>query len=153
MNPLSVPARNTITAAVVLGAALTVACGSGDEEPDYSGDATSDAARSVELTANDFSFTPAELTAGRGDSFDIVLTNAGNAPHTFTIDEFGVDAEVAAGEETTVSVSPSQAGEFSYYCRFHKEQGMEGDITISGAGGAADPGPTESPADDSYYDY
>jgi plastocyanin len=152
VNPFRFPARSSSTAAVALAVALTVACGD-DEEPDYSGDATSGAARPVELTANDFSFTPAELTAGRGDSFEISLTNAGNAPHTFTINEFDIDAQVAAGEETTISVSPTQTGKFSYYCRFHKEQGMEGDITISGAGGAADPGPTKSPAEDPFYDY
>jgi plastocyanin len=87
------------------------------------------------------------------DPVTIVLTNAGNAPHTFTIDEFDVDAEVAAGEETTVSITPSASGEFTYYCRFHRNQGMVGSISVSGSGGADDSNPTESPADDGYYDY
>jgi plastocyanin len=143
--------------AVVLTSSLIVACG-GDEEADYSGDApsgvaTNGAPQTVEMTASDFSFAPADLTAKAGDSLELVLTNAGNAPHTFTIDEFGVDAEVAAGEETTISVTPSDSGEFTYYCRFHRQQGMQGSITVSGAGGAGDSNPTESPADDGYYGY
>ena len=150
--------RNRITLGIALAAAsaLIVACG-GDEEADSSDDvrdgATPDTLQTVEVTASDFSFTPGNLTANTGDPFDLVLTNDGNAPHTFTIDEFGVDAEVAAGEETTVSVTPSESGEFSFYCRFHRQQGMEGDITVSGVGGAGDTDPTESPADDGYYDY
>ena len=154
MNPpTSLPVRTTITVAVALAtAALFVACG-GDEEADSSGDANSDAGQTVEVTASDFSFTPAKLTAAIGGSFDLVLTNAGDAPHTFTIDEFDLDAEVAPGEETSVTVSPSKSGEFTYYCRFHREQGMEGGITVSGPAGAGDTDPTESPADDGYYDY
>jgi plastocyanin len=143
--------------AVVLTSSLIVACG-GDEEADYSGDppsgvATDGAPQTVEVTASDFSFAPADLTAKAGDPLELVLTNAGSAPHTFTIDEFDVDAEVAVGEETTISVTPSDSGEFTYYCRFHRQQGMEGSITVSGAGRAGDSNPTESPADDGYYDY
>jgi cytochrome c oxidase subunit II len=156
--PSTLPKRTTITfAAALVTASLIGACG-GDEEADYSGDApggaTSDAAQNVEVTVSDFSFTPGNLTAKTGDPFDLVLTNSGDAPHTFTIDEFDVDSEVAAGEETTVSITASDSGEFTYYCRFHRQQGMEGSIKVSGAGAAGDDSdPTESPADDGYYDY
>jgi plastocyanin len=139
-------------AVALASAALFVACG-GDEEADYSGDANSSSGHTVEVTASDFSFTPGKLTATMGDPFDLVLSNAGAAPHTFTIDEFDVDAEVAAGLEKTVSVTPSESGEFSFFCRFHGQQGMRGSITVSGVGGAGEPDPTESPADDGYYDY
>jgi plastocyanin len=154
MKPLrSLPARTTITVTVALAtAALFVACGD-DEEADYSGDANSNAGQTVKVKASDFSFTPGKLTATINDPFDLVLTNAGDAPHTFTIDEFDLDAEVAAGEEMTVSVTPSDSGEFSYYCRFHRQQDMQGSITVSGVTGAGDTGPSESPADDGYYDY
>ena len=154
MNPpTSLPARTTITVAVALAtAALFVACG-GDEEADYSGDADSNAVQTVEVTASDFSFTPATLTAEVGGSFNLVLTNAGDAAHTFTIDEFDLDAEVAPGEETSVTVSPSESGEFTYYCRFHQDQGMEGGITVSGRAGAGDTDSPESPAEDGDYNY
>ena len=150
--------KKILAALTSLGAALALiaACG-GEEEADYSGDGNPNAGQSVEVTASDFSFAPGKLVATIGDPFDLVLTNAGNAPHTFTIDEFDVDAEVTAGEEKTVSVTPSESGEFSFYCRFHRQQGMEGAITVSGAvsGGEGTPGsdPTVSPDDNGYYDY
>jgi plastocyanin len=151
------PVKKAIAAVTPLAAALApiAACG-GDEEADGGDDrsgATSEARETVEVTTNDLSFSPSKLTARVGDPFDVVLTNASNAPHTFTIDEFEVDAEVAAGEEKTLSVTPSESGEFSYYCRFHRQQGMQGSITVSGVGGAGDTDPTESPADGGYYDY
>jgi plastocyanin len=141
---------------VVAALALIAGC-AGDEEADGGGDdrsgVTFGATQTVEVTASDFSYTPTKLTAKTADPFDVVLTNAGDAPHTFTIDEFDVDAEVAAGEEMTVSITPSDSGEFSYYCRFHRQQGMQGSIMVSGVGGAGDTDPTESPADGGYYDY
>jgi plastocyanin len=140
----------------LIAAMLMVACG-GDEEADYSDDGRggtpSDTTQTVALTTSDFSFAPTELSGKTGEPMELRLTNDGNAPHTFTIDELDVDTEVAAGEETTISFTLSAAGDFSYYCRFHRDQGMEGDITVSGVGGAADPGPTESPVDDPYFDY
>ena len=140
-----------------LAPALVLACG-GEEEPDYGGDerddGASDARQTLEVTANDFSFTPDSLSAATREPFEVVLTNNGSAPHTFTIDELGVDAEIAAGEKQTIPVAPTQSGESSFYCRFHQEQGMEGVITIAFAAGATADAPTEtSSADDSYYDY
>jgi plastocyanin len=159
VSPLCAPLpRIAVIGATTLAAAITSACG-GEEEPDYGGDqpgnGSRDARQTMEVTASDFSFTPDSLSAAPREPFEVVLTNNGSAPHTFTIDEFDVDAEVAAGDETTVSVTPSDSGDFGFYCRFHKDQGMEGDITVAGAPGDAetDPGPTQAPTDDSYYDY
>jgi plastocyanin len=145
--------KKTIAGVTSLAAALSMIAACGGDEEAGGGVATADALQTVEVTASDFSFAPADLTAKAGDPLELVLTNAGNAPHTFTIDEFDVDAEVAAGEETTISVTPSESGEFTYYCRFHRNQGMEGSITVSGTGGAGESNPTESPSDDGYYDY
>jgi plastocyanin len=158
MSPFSASlARITVVSAVALAAALIFACG-GDEEPDYGGDQTGDGSagtgQTFEVTADDFSFSPDTMSAAPREPFEVVLTNNGNASHTFTIDEFDVDAEVAAGEKETISVAPTESGAFSFYCRFHQGQGMEGVISTSGAAEATDEAPAEtSEADDSYYDY
>jgi len=160
MKPSHSPlARSNIAVAIALAAALAliVACG-GDEEAGNTGAEDGGPARqTVPVTATDFSFSPGTLTVQARDPFDFVLTNVGNASHTFTIDELDVDAEIAAGEETIVAVTSSDSGEFSFYCRFHRGQGMQGKITVSGGGGTTASAPTESPTeespDDDYDDY
>lgn len=128
----------TATLTVVLAA---LACG-GDDEADI-GSAATPSPQIVEVTAKDFSFVPAKLRGTVGAPIEITLKNAGQAAHTFTIDEFNVDTEVAPGEETTLTVLPAEPGEFNYYCRFHEGRGMRGAITTTGEdvsdGGAAAP--------------
>jgi plastocyanin len=59
------------------------------------------------------------------------LTNAGDATHTFTIDELDVDEELAPGATAEVQADlPSDGGQLRFYCRFHAAQGMEGTITV-----------------------
>jgi len=82
------------------------------------------ARQTVEITLKDFSFTPGKLQVEAGKELEIRLTNPGDAPHTFTIEEFDVDAELQSRAETTVLVTPAEAGRFTYYCRFHQAQQM-----------------------------
>ena len=141
--------RRVVPAAVTLAIALAaLACG-GDDETN-SDVATTPSPQIVEMTAKDFSFVPPKLRGTVGAPIEITLKNTGRASHTLTIDEFNVDTEVAPGEETTLTVLPSEPGEFNYYCRFHEERGMRGAITTIGEdvsdGGAA--APSDSPVGD-----
>jgi len=93
---------------------------------------------------------PAKLRGTVSAPIEITLKNTGQVSHTFTIDEFNVDTEVAAGEKTTVTVLPSEPGEFNYYCRFHEGRGMRGAITTTGedGSGAGAASPSDPPPDD-----
>ncbi len=124
---------------------LIAACG--DDEEALDGGTESPAPQTIQMAAKDFSFTPGKLQAEAGRSFEVALRNSGSVPHTFTIDEFNVNVELAVGEETSVPVTPSGAGEFTYYCRFHRAQGMQGRITVTGEGGAAPSPDSPTPAD------
>ena len=142
----------TATLTIILAA---LACG-GDDEADGGSNVTAASPQIVEVTAKDFSFVPPKLRGTVGAPIEITLKNTGQAAHTFTIDEFNVDTEVAPGEETTLTVLPAEPGEFNYYCRFHEGRGMRGAITTTGEdvsdGGAA--APSESPIGDTDgYDY
>ena len=112
------------------------ACG-GDEEAGESDGVDDGARQTVGMTAKDFSFIPDKVRLEAGNAFEVEFKNSGDVRHTFTVDEFDVDAELSPEEEEVVLVAtPAQAGEFSFYCRFHRSQGMEGTITITGEGGA-----------------
>lgn len=145
--------RSLLLASALLLPLLAAAC-SDDEEAVENNTAPVPEAETVEIVAKDFSFTPAKFQVDAGGTFEVALNNSGAVPHTFTIDELDVDVEANVGEEMTVSVTPSSAGEFTYYCRFHRAQGMQGRITVTGVGGGtSSPGSPTPDADDGVEGY
>ena len=105
-----------MTAVVLLGA-----CGGGE--------ATVDEAAIPDLTATDFSFEPAELTGTVGEETAFEVANDGQAEHNVTIEELGVDEDIEAGAHVFVTVTPEEAGEFAFFCKFHPEQ-MTGTLSV-----------------------
>ena len=51
-------------------------------------------------------------------------------PHTFTVE--GTDIDVAndpqSSQEVTIDLDP---GTYTFFCRFHRAQGMEGTLTVT----------------------
>ncbi len=143
--------------AMLLGALLLLAAGLVSAACDNGGEKESEtppagetpatgetpaAGAAVEMRVKDFSFEPAEVDAGAGQAVTVDLENQGGTPHTFTIDELGVDETLEPGQKATASFTPEQGGTFAFYCRFHRAQGMEGTLTVSGGSGGAAPGGT-----------
>lgn len=141
-------------AALVAGSLLLAACGNDDESAtatETTGDqqdmdddgrggghddtqedsAVVDGAREIEVTATDFAFDPAEITAEAGEDLAIALTSD-DLTHDFTIDE--LDAHVVAdrGETAEGGVTVDEAGTYTYYCSVpgHRQAGMEGTLTV-----------------------
>jgi plastocyanin len=138
-----------LVAATLVITAAALACG-GDDEAGVDGNANASSPQIVEMTVKDFKFVPPKLRGTVGAPIEITLKNNGRVSHTFTIDEFNVDTEVAAGEKTTLTVLPSEPGEFNYYCRFHEGRGMRGAITMTGdeGSGAGAASPSDPPTGD-----
>lgn len=80
----------------------------------------------LEMELDDNYFGPAYTRAEHGTTVMITLSNEGEAPHTFTIDELGVDEEVEPGDTAEVEVTLPDSGAVRYYCRFHAAAGMQG---------------------------
>jgi plastocyanin len=43
-----------------------------------------------------------------------------------------IDQDLEAGEDAKVTVTIPQSGEVSFYCKYHKSQGMAGALSASG---------------------
>lgn len=104
----------------VVMAAVVAACGrevadSSSEKPN--------------LTAKDFTFEPAELTAPAGDETTFHVVNAGDAKHNITIEELGVDQDVDVRGLADFSFTAEQPGEFEFFCKYHATQ-MTGTLTV-----------------------
>lgn len=87
----------------------------------------------VEMTGEDFRFSTDEISVKVGETVRVVLT-ANDMPHDFVIDEFDVNSGVAnPGETVEVEFTPTEAGEFEFYCSVgqHRANGMVGTLTVT----------------------
>ncbi len=141
-----------LLAGVILASASFLAAGCGGDDNESAGQPTNGGATEppapIELIARDFSFAPDQLEGFVGESFQVELINHGDEAHTFTIDEFDVDETVAAGEEASVVVTPSEPGEFTFYCKFHQASGMIGSIAVGTAQSRGAAPPSRPPGED-----
>lgn len=146
------PARPLILALTLLAIAFTLAaCGDAEEEGAGAGPSASGAVEppqtvEAEIEVGDFYFKPAIIEAAFGDKIAVDLVNEGVAGHTFTISEFFVDQELTDGKDGDVNFTPTEPGEFIFFCSKHPDQ-MRGALRISRPGET--PANSGAPAGDS----
>jgi plastocyanin len=135
--------------ALALALSLTAAaCGGGDDDGDggdgggggtitIGGDEANDHGTEsiagkdeVELEADDFYFGPTVLEGEAGQTFKIDIENESSSLHSFTVDDLGIDEDIAAEETTEVEITLPDSGDVVFYCKYHKTQGMIGEITV-----------------------
>jgi plastocyanin len=87
----------------------------------------------LDVELDDSYFSPTFVNAEPGSTVTVTLTNEGDAPHTFTIDDLDVDEELQPGTSVTVEVELPDEGTLAYYCRFHVGGGMQGAFVVSDA--------------------
>lgn len=139
--------RRTTTLAVTMTTALLLGTACGD---DGATDDEAAAATSIEVTAEEFSFSPTSWTVPAGEEFDVELTNAGEVEHEWAVIKQGEDIEaedefaedkvlfeveaIPAGESTTESHTVDDAGTYQVICALpgHFDAGMEGTLEVTG---------------------
>jgi plastocyanin len=93
------------------------------------GDATTSEEAGQPLIAEDFSFSPDELTVAAGTQVVIPVGNGGQVQHNITIEAFDVDTDLDLGGQTTVQFTTQEPGDFAFFCKFHPDQ-MVGQLTV-----------------------
>lgn len=85
----------------------------------------------MEVELDDFYFGPTFVKATPGQRITLELKNEGKSTHTFTSPGLGnVDEQLAPGASKTITVTAPQAGNVTYFCRFHQGQGMQGAVYV-----------------------
>ena len=78
----------------------------------------------------EYYFQPAKVQGAGGKTLTLELTNTGTVEHNFTLDEQNVDRDVEPGEEGEVTVTVPDSGQLVFYCKYHRQRGMTGLLTI-----------------------
>ena len=101
---------------------------------------------SFDISLKEFEIDPGEISAPAGTPLTFNISNAGQAPHDYSIDAGPQSEEVPAGSSTTLEVPALDPGEYRVFCSLpgHADAGMEGTLTVT-EGGA--PAPEEQASD------
>jgi uncharacterized cupredoxin-like copper-binding protein/mono/diheme cytochrome c family protein len=83
------------------------------------------------VTSFDIYFEPTEVAIPATTDVTFNLPNDGAALHNFSIDELGIDVDIAPGE-TAQTVINAEPGTYEYYCNVpgHREAGMVGTLIV-----------------------
>jgi plastocyanin len=99
----------------------------------------------VEMELDDNYFGPTYVKVQPGATVTFELRNEGSRQHTLTTDD-GVDTAVDPDGTGEAVVTAPESGQLVFYCRFHRNTGMQGAIvaTDAAAGGGQPGGPSSS---------
>ena len=71
--------------------------------------------KEVEVMAEKFDFTPDTVKAKVGQPLTFVLTSIDRI-HGFKMPDFGIRTDIVPGEERRVTITPTKAGSFAFFC-------------------------------------
>ncbi len=81
-------------------------------------------ANEVSIAASKFEFTPDTVKARAGQPVTLVLTSLDRI-HGFKMPAFGIRTDIVPDRETRVTVTPTAAGNFAFFCDIFCGDGHE----------------------------
>jgi len=102
---------------------------------------TKTVSKETEVELDDYYFEPTVIQGKAGQKVTLELKNEGKVEHSFVIDSQNIDQTIQPGEDAKVTVTIPASGAVSFYCKFHKSEGMAGALAVEGQGaGGSMPG-------------
>jgi plastocyanin len=95
---------------------------------------TKTVAKETEVELDDYYFEPTVIQGKAGQKVTLELKNEGKVEHSFVIDSQKIDQTIQPGEDAKVTVTIPASGSVSFYCKFHKSEGMAGALAVKGQG-------------------
>jgi plastocyanin len=102
------------------------------------------------IEAFDFRFQPAQLQARSGEQITLAVTNRGNSLHNVTVPSLeGAAIDVPPGQTKNLIFIAPAAGTLEFFCKYHRQQGMTGQIVLTAGSSGSLPFPVRRPPPDS----
>ena len=132
-----------IFCSLILGTFLAScgAGGGGGEDKAPSGAKDGAAAKTIQVKETEFELKPAEITLDKPGTYVFKAVNSGETVHALEVEGQGIEEateEIQPGQSAELKVE-LKAGTYELYCPVggHKEEGMEGKLTVKeGSGGS-----------------
>jgi uncharacterized cupredoxin-like copper-binding protein len=127
----------TASATLVVAALALVGCGGGGNEEASTTTTTETANKTVTISETEYKLDPATVNIDTAGTYTIEVKNDGSITHALEVEGNGMEeqktGDIAPGESASVTVD-LKAGSYEMYCPIgnHKEQGMEGEISVGG---------------------
>lgn len=86
---------------------------------------------SVQIEADDNYFKPNILTGVAGTAIVATVKNEGKALHNFSVTGQDVNQDIKAGESPSVVFSFPDSGKVVFFCKYHREDGMVGELQVT----------------------
>ncbi len=83
----------------------------------------------LKIKMHDNFFQPRDITVKVGDA--LAVSNLGMHTHNFSIEDTDIDVDVEPGETSSVELSALEPSTYTFVCAYHREEGMEGTITLT----------------------
>jgi uncharacterized cupredoxin-like copper-binding protein len=99
--------------------------------------------QTIQISEKEFSLNPSTVDVSKTGTYEFEVTNDGQITHALNIEESGgaetESGNVEPGQTKTVRFTFSKDGSYEMYCPIdgHRDQGMEGTITVGSAAGGA----------------
>jgi plastocyanin len=134
-------------AVVVVVAALTGGCGGNGGGSKKASSTTAPASsggmvlKTVTVHEKEYKLTPDTISLAKSGTYVFKGVNDGTTTHSLAVQGNGVDARgshISAGQSGTLKVTLPKNGTYQIFCPIdgHKGLGMQGTITVGGAGAA-----------------
>ncbi|MGD2080732.1 MAG: cupredoxin domain-containing protein [Nitrospirota bacterium] len=89
--------------------------------------------KTIHVTAEKYKFTPNTIRVKKGTRLVLELESL-DSRHEFELEEYGIHAEIPAGETVRVELFASEPGEFEFACHagfgLHYKFGMSGTLIV-----------------------
>lgn len=125
--------RRLAACAALVVALVTAACSGGTTFEPSGSPSGPPGTGAVTLQELDFHFDPVHLKISTDQG--LTIQNQGAVLHNFTVKDTSVDIDVRPGEtnDTGAIGGLLKPGDYPFYCKYHRNQGMIGLLTVEAA--------------------